>query len=184
MALALSLIRQESRSAVLNSESETSMSELREQTNRAALRALCVDNDTSTCEMLTELLKQSGLDVTATDRSVAALHAIKTGWFDLYLLDAYLPDIDGFELCRRIREYDRRVPILFYSGAAQESDIARGMAAGANAFIIKPEIKGLLKTINRLMPRALPPLYRPELPIKRMTNSNSLPQVRKLVATF
>src|SRR5574341_1919483 len=88
--------------------------------------------------MLTELLSRSGLDVTASSRSIAALHAIKTTCFDLYVLDAYLPDIDGFELCRRIRDYDRRMPIVFYSGASQISDIERGTEAGANAYVIKP----------------------------------------------
>jgi DNA-binding response OmpR family regulator len=106
--------------------------------------------------MLTELLKHRGLRVTTCATSIAALHAIKTGWFDLYLLDAYLPDIDGFDLCRRIREFDQRTPILFYSGAARKSDIQQAMAAGANTYVVKPEIKGLLEQTTYLLRRQLP----------------------------
>jgi len=95
----------------------------------------------------------SGLTVTACTSSIAALHAIKTGWFDLYVLDSYLPNIDGFELCRRIREFDQRTPILFYSGAAQQSEIQKAIGAGANAYVIKPEIKQLLRKTTELLRR-------------------------------
>jgi DNA-binding response OmpR family regulator len=54
------------------------------------------------------------------------------------VLDHWLPDITGDDLCRKLREFDRLTPILFYSGAAYESDKARAMAAGAQGYVVKP----------------------------------------------
>ena len=68
-------------------------------------RVLCVDDDPDACEMLSELLKLSGIDVTVRRfRRCEAWRMIRTERFDLYLLDAWLPNLDGFEFCRQIRE--------------------------------------------------------------------------------
>ena len=74
--------------------------------------------------------------------------------FDLYLLDALLPDLDGFELCRRMRGLDAHTPILFFSGAGYDADRKRGMAAGADAYVIKPDLDGLLTSITGFVSRA------------------------------
>lgn len=66
------------------------------------------------------------------------------------MLDSIFPDDDGFELCRRIREFDRGTPILFYSGAAYGTDRLKGVAVGAQCYIVKPEVGGLIDTIRRL----------------------------------
>ena len=62
-----------------------------------------------------------------------------------------LPRLNGFELCRQIREIDSQTPIVFYSGAAYEKDKQQGIAAGANAYVIKPEVDSLIKTLRRLI---------------------------------
>jgi DNA-binding response OmpR family regulator len=72
----------------------------------------------------------------------------------LYLLDAWLPDLDGFELCRQMRGYDSHTPILFFSGAGCEADKKMGHQAGANAYVIKPDISLLLGSIAEFIPRA------------------------------
>ena len=58
--------------------------------------------------------------------------------FDLYVLDSWLPDGSGLDLCRRIREFDKVTPILFYSAAAYESDKDLAIGSGAQAYLIKP----------------------------------------------
>jgi DNA-binding response OmpR family regulator len=58
--------------------------------------------------------------------------------FDLYILDSWLPDKSGVELCRAIREFDPDTPILFYSGAAYARDIEDALRAGAQDYLIKP----------------------------------------------
>jgi DNA-binding response OmpR family regulator len=58
--------------------------------------------------------------------------------FDLYLLDSWLTDGSGLDLCRRIREFDKTTPILFYSAAAYEIDRAEAIESGAQAYLVKP----------------------------------------------
>jgi two-component system response regulator TrcR len=70
------------------------------------------------------------------------------------LLDVWLPDLDGFELCRRMRDYDSHTPILFFSGAAHEADKKRGIKAGADDYVIKPDLAGLVGTIRQFVSQA------------------------------
>ena len=74
--------------------------------------------------------------------------------FRSYLLDAWLPDLDGFELCDRIRRLLPHAPILFFSGADYETDKQRAIEVGANAFITKPDLGGLLESISQFIPRS------------------------------
>ena len=114
-------------------------------------RVLCVDDDEGAREMLSELLKFSLIETRAVGTGVQALSLIEAEHFDLYLLDAWLPDLDGFELCRRVRALDPHTPILFYSG---DADKTRGLEAGANAYVTKPDVDGLLGSITQLVSRA------------------------------
>jgi DNA-binding response OmpR family regulator len=75
---------------------------------------------------------------------------IKQRPFDLYILDGWLPRTDGFEFCRQLREFDADTPIVFYSGAGFETDRLNGMAAGADAYITKPDFEGLIEAIANL----------------------------------
>ncbi len=108
-------------------------------------RVLCVDDDEDACEMLSSLLQAEGLDVTCAGTAAEAWVRIKTESFDLYMLDGWLPHLSGFDFCREIREFDLITPILFYSGAAYETDKQKGFAAGANAYVTKPEVETLIR---------------------------------------
>ena len=114
-------------------------------------RVLYVDDDEDSREMLIELLRLKFIEAKTVGTAAQAMSSIQTERFDLYLLDAWLPEIDGFELCRRMRAVDPHTPILFYSGAAYEADRQRGIEAGANAYLVKPEINGLLETIEQFV---------------------------------
>ena len=117
-------------------------------------RVLCVDNDEDSREMLGALLKFRRIDTRAVGTAAQALSLIQAERFDLYLLDVRLPDIDGFELCRRMRNLDPHTPILFFSGAAYEADKKRGIDAGANAYVTKPDIDGLVGSVTQFVSRA------------------------------
>ena len=65
--------------------------------------------------------------------------------FDLYILDSWMPDKSGIELCRTIREFDPQTPILFYSAAAYERDIEEAIRAGAQGYLVKPIIPNELR---------------------------------------
>jgi DNA-binding response OmpR family regulator len=66
------------------------------------------------------------------------LRLARRGYFDLYILDNWLPDGSGIGLCRLIREFDPHTPILFHSAAAYERDINEALRSGAQAYLIKP----------------------------------------------
>jgi DNA-binding response OmpR family regulator len=117
-------------------------------------RVLCVDDDEDSREMLTALLRLALIEVKTVGTAVQALSSMQTERFDLCVLDAWLPDLDGFELCRRMRAVDRETPILFFSGAAHEADRKKGIDAGANAYVVKPEIDSLVQTITQFVGQA------------------------------
>jgi two-component system, OmpR family, response regulator len=117
-------------------------------------RVLCVDDDEDSREMLSLLLKFRRIEAKAVATAAEALSLIQAERFDLYLLDAWLPDLNGFELCRRMRDFDAHTPILFFSGAAYDADKKRGIEAGANAYVIKPDVDRLVRSITQLVFRA------------------------------
>ena len=122
--------------------------------SNALTRVLCVDDDKDACEMLSMLMNSYRIHVTCAQSAAEAWRLIKAGSFDLYMLDAWLPQTDGFEFCRQIRELDSVTPILFYSGAAYDADKQMGIAMGANAYLTKPDVEGLIETVVDLIAKA------------------------------
>ena len=114
-------------------------------------RVLCVDDDEDSRVMLITLLRHELIEAKAVGTAVQAMSSIQAEHFDLLLLDSRLPDLDGFDLCRRIRDFDPDTPILFFSGAACDADKERGIEAGANAYVIKPDLDGLLGSIKQFV---------------------------------
>lgn len=115
-------------------------------------RILCVDDDEDTCSMLSGLLGLVNFEVSTAGTAAEALEMIGDGHYDLYLLDNWLPGGSGAELCRTIRESDHSTPVVFYSGAALDSEREEALAAGAQAYLVKPGDLGLLvETVNGLL---------------------------------
>ncbi len=112
-------------------------------------RVLCVDDDEDSREMLVTLLKLAFVEAKAVGNAPEALSLIQAEHFDFCMLDSRLPEIDGFELCRRMRAVDSHIPILFFSGAADGADQEKGIAAGADAYVAKPAIDELLGVIEQ-----------------------------------
>ena len=117
-------------------------------------RVLCVDSDEDSREMLSTLLTVYQLETETVATGAQALSLIQAERFDLYLLETWLPGLDGFELCRRMRDVDPHTPILFFSGAAYEADQKRGIEAGATVYVSKPDVDDLLGRISKLVPLA------------------------------
>jgi DNA-binding response OmpR family regulator len=101
--------------------------------------------------MLSTLLRFFRIEAKAVATAAQALSLIQAERFDLYLLEAWLPDVDGFELCRRMRDFDPHTPILFFSSAAYDGDKKRGIEAGANAYVTKPDVDGLVGNITQFV---------------------------------
>jgi two-component system, OmpR family, phosphate regulon response regulator PhoB len=112
---------------------------------------LCADDHEDTRTMMSILLEMSGYQVTTTGSVNDALSLTGKGGFDLFILDGWYPDGLGVDLCEQIRRFDSHTPILFLSALARESDIARGMNAGAQAYLTKPfDMDVLEQTIAEL----------------------------------
>lgn len=101
-------------------------------------RILVTEDEPDTRALLEFLLTTAGCDVITTDNAKQALVLAKTNTLDLYLLDNWMANVSGLELCCQLREFDQKTPILFYSGAAYESDRSKALAAGAQGYLIKP----------------------------------------------
>ncbi|MEW6666249.1 MAG: response regulator [Thermodesulfobacteriota bacterium] len=103
-------------------------------------RILVVDDDEMVLMALEELLKPEGYEVHAFSSGTEALKKLDENGFDLLMLDVIMPEMDGFELCRRIRQKEKyqEVPIVFLTAKSRDEDRARGLEAGANLFLSKP----------------------------------------------
>ena len=114
-------------------------------------RVLCVDDHRDTCEMLKVLFRISGYDTVTAGTFAEALELARRGGFDVAILDNRLPDGSGIDLCRTLRTFDTRTPILFYSAAAYSEDAEAAFSAGANAYVTKPSNPTeLVESIARL----------------------------------
>jgi CheY-like chemotaxis protein len=115
-------------------------------------RLLCVDGNADCFEMVSELLKSSEIDSESATTAAQALSMARAKHFDIYLLEAWLPNLDGFELCRQLRTSDPDTPIVFFSAAAYDADKKRAIQAGANEYVSKPDIDALLQSISKHIP--------------------------------
>lgn len=114
-------------------------------------RVLCVDDHRDTSEMLQMLLSEENYKVhTAATMEEACLMAGKTE-YDLYVLDKRLPDGTGVELCEKLMKISPAVPCIFYTGDAYEIHRREALAAGAAAFVAKPDIEGLIDAVHQLL---------------------------------
>jgi two-component system response regulator RegX3 len=114
-------------------------------------RILCVDDHEDTPEMLRLLLSESDYEVHPANNVEEAMQLARTYEFDLYVLDKRLPDGTGLELCTMLNELSPRVPCIFYSGDAYEVHRLEAMAAGADAYVPKPDVEALIETVHKLL---------------------------------
>ena len=115
-------------------------------------RILCVEDDPDARGLLEFVLTDAGYEVVCAERSEQVLALTRNETFDLYILDNWLPDLSGEELCRTIRTYDPTTPILFHSGAAFNSDKERALSVGAQGYLVKPASPDkILSEVARLL---------------------------------
>jgi two-component system, OmpR family, alkaline phosphatase synthesis response regulator PhoP len=118
-------------------------------------RVLFIEDDADTRELVSFVLRRENYEVVLAADSEEALSAAGKMSFQLYLIDNWLPGESGVDLCRRLRQFDRRTPILFYSGAAYEQDKRAAFAAGAQGYLTKPiELGELVEEVSHLISAA------------------------------
>lgn len=101
-------------------------------------RVLYIEDHEDTRELVTLVLEQRSYEVITGSSIESGVALACSQQFDLYLLDSWLPDGSGLDLCRQIREFDKVTPIVFYSAAAYEIDKKQALNSGAQAYLIKP----------------------------------------------
>ena len=101
-------------------------------------RILCTEDDVDTRELIDFVLTQYGYEVVCSASNVQAIDLAKTQNFDLYLVDNWMPGLSGTELTEKLRQLDIKTPVLFYSGAASETDREAARVSGAQGYLAKP----------------------------------------------
>ena len=120
----------------------------------AGERLLLVDDEENLRSMLDAALRHSGFDVIPVATGRAALDAVKTERPALIVLDVMLPDIDGFEVCRRLRTEGDRTPVLFLTALDATEDAVRGLTLGGDDYLVKPfSLEELVARIGSVLRR-------------------------------
>ena len=104
----------------------------------AGERLLLADDDDNLRSMLEAALRHHGYDVTAVASGREALAAAGESNPDLIVLDVMMPDLDGFEVCRRLRTEGSRVPVVFLTARDATEDKVRGLTLGGDDYVVKP----------------------------------------------
>ena len=121
-------------------------------------RILVVEDDPSIRMGLEDTLTAKGYQVDAVARGADGADRAVNGRYDLVVLDVMLPDIDGFEVCRRIRASrgaSRRLPVIMLSARGAELDRVRGLELGADDYVTKPfSLMELLARVASVLRRA------------------------------
>jgi DNA-binding response OmpR family regulator len=117
---------------------------------------LIVEDEVEIAELMQFHCERDGLRASLVHNGRLALDVIKRQKPDLVILDLMLPDLDGLEICRRMKRAEelRRIPILMVSAKGEESDIVSGIELGADDYITKPfSPKVLLARIRNILRR-------------------------------
>ena len=117
------------------------------------IKLLVIDDDTAVTDLLSLLLRSQGFEVFATNNSTDGLNMIREIEPNLVVLDLMMPEMDGWEVCRSVRQFSQ-VPIIILSALNDPSMIASVLDAGADDYLTKPTpSRVLVAHINRLTKR-------------------------------
>ena len=119
------------------------------------MKVLLVEDDPDIQLVARAALKRAGFSVAVTSNGPAALEHVRNDRPDVILLDWMMPDMDGTEVCRRLKAdaATADIPVIFLTARSQQAEIARGLALGAAGYIVKPfdalalgtQVRGMLK---------------------------------------
>jgi len=103
-------------------------------------RVLVIDDDPEVVDMLGLMLRTKGFEVLKAYRGIEGVGVARRELPDVVLLDIMMPDIDGYEVYRRLRleEETRDIPVIFVSAKGHDEDVRKGLSCGAQGYITKP----------------------------------------------
>jgi two-component system OmpR family response regulator len=135
---------------------------LREPPARAA-RVLVVDDEPNISALLSATLRLVEFEVRVVDSGHRALVAVEEFEPDLVVLDVMLPDLDGFDVAKRLRAKGSRVPVLFLTARDAVEDRISGLSAGADDYVTKPfSLEEVVLRIRAILRRSQPEVAAPE----------------------
>jgi two-component system OmpR family response regulator len=121
----------------------------------AEARVLVVDDDTNITDLVGTALRYEGFEVELVHGGRAAIDAVTSFRPDLIVLDVMLPDLDGFEVSRRLSADGRRVPTLFLTARDATEDKVRGLTLGGDDYVTKPfSLEELIARVRSVLRRA------------------------------
>ena len=122
--------------------------------DQRVVHVLLVEDDVAISEPLARALSREGYDVMVTSSGLAALDLAVTDKPDLMVLDLGLPELDGLEVCRRLRSRGATLPVLVLTARSEELDAVVGLDAGADDYVTKPfRLSELLARVRALLRR-------------------------------
>jgi two-component system, OmpR family, alkaline phosphatase synthesis response regulator PhoP len=122
--------------------------------SKTTARILLVEDETNLARSLRFNLEQEGYEVQSTPNGKEAVEWQEKQKFDLIILDVMIEGMDGFEVARRVRRQDQKLPILMLTARSSEQDRVQGFELGADDYIAKPfHLKELLLRVQRMLQR-------------------------------
>ena len=119
---------------------------------------LVVDDEESLSDLVATGLRLAGHSTTIADSGFGALSAVAASKPDLIVLDVNLPDLDGFEVCRRLRASHPAVPIIFLTARSDPADLREGFGGGGDDYLMKPfRLEELSLRVEALLRRSVVP---------------------------
>ena len=118
-------------------------------------QVLVVDDEPNIRELVQVALKFHGCSVTTAATGRETLRHAEASRPDLIVLDVMLPDMDGFEVCRRLRAAGNEVPVIFLTARDTSSDTVTGLALGGDDYVTKPfSVEALVARVRAVLRRA------------------------------
>ena len=105
---------------------------------RSAMNVLVVEDSRTQAEFIRQILETAGYNVILAGNGAEAIKQVETARPDIVLTDILMPGIDGYELCRRIKQQNPDLPVIMVTVLFDPADVLKGLAAGADSFIVKP----------------------------------------------
>jgi two-component system alkaline phosphatase synthesis response regulator PhoP len=121
-------------------------------------KVLVVDDEKEIVKLLVFHLHLNGYDTAVASDGRQALELARTEHIDLMILDLMIPLLDGYEVCRLMKDdpHTRRIPVIMLTACAQTEDKLRGFNVGADDYVVKPfSVRELIARVKRVMERSL-----------------------------
>jgi two-component system OmpR family response regulator len=116
---------------------------------------LVVEDEDPIRELVATALRFTGFTVETVGSGAEALSAARNGKYDLLVLDVNLPDVDGFTICRKIREDGNRVSVIFLTARDDPADLRTGFLGGGDDYVTKPfSLEELMLRIDAVLRRS------------------------------